>query len=142
MVLCKVYNKNMNAELEQFRVIVKEELKEELKTFNNEVFLPSFGKYTEEVVLPAIETANEELKSEIKETKDELNGRIGKLQSDTIDFVTRQINDAKGEIIRAVREERERDRVFKRTVVEILERHHLASAEEVDILRGLLNRPV
>ena len=132
----------MNGESEQLRWIIREEL----RVFNDEVFLPSFGKYTEEVVLPAIETAKEDLEKKFNERIDSVesgligvNNRIGKLQSDAIDFITRQINDAKGEIIRAIREERERDKLFKRTIVEILQRHNLADAGELDFLRGLLD---
>lgn len=117
-------------------------MKEELRTFNNDVLLPTFGKYTEEVVLPAIEASEQRLVEHIETTEQRLNVRIGKLQSDFIDFVTRQINDAKGEIILAIREQQARDRTFKQIIIGILERNKLADTEELEALRGLLNQVI
>lgn len=132
------YDNDMENEPEQLRII----LKEELRTFNGDVLLPTFGRYTEEVVLPAIEASEQRLGERIEASEQRLNVRIGKLQSDFIDFVTRQINDAKGEIIRAIREQQARDRTFKQIVIGILERNKLADTEELEALRGLLNQVV
>lgn len=122
---------------EETRAIVRDEtraiVRDELKTYHEETLLPTFGKYTEEIVLPAIQASEIRIKQEFKL-------EIGKLRSDLVDFVSRQISDARAEIIKEIRAERERNRVFQTTVMEILERHKLARPDEIQLLRGLLGQ--
>ncbi len=75
-------------ETKEFKTIIKEEL----QTCHKETLMPAFGAYTEQVVLPAIESVKVDLRQEMKL-------EIGKLRSEFIDFVTRQIQDAKGEMM-------------------------------------------
>jgi len=109
----------------------KDLLKEELQTYHEETLMPAFGAYTEQVVLPAIESVKVELRLEIKQ-------EIGKLRSEFIDFVTRQIQDAKVEILKEIREQKKNENMFRTTVIDILERNSLADSDELTLLRGLV----
>lgn len=105
-------------------------LKEELKTYHEDVLMPAFGEYTEQVVLPAIEESEKRMSQTTTQ-------QIGKLRSDLIDFVSRNNEEVKMEIIREIRARKERHRVFYATIVEILERNHLATSAEVELLKGI-----
>lgn len=78
-------------DVKQIRSAFKAELRAELKTYHKETLLPAFGTYTEDIVLPAIVESERNIKKE-----------IGKLRSDLIDFVARQIREAKVEIIKEI----------------------------------------
>jgi len=120
-------------DLQQIRGIVREEVKDELKVYTEETLLPTFGKYTEEVILPAIQASEERMIQHMDHT-------IGKLRSDLIDYVSRQIGDAKAEIIKEIRAARERDRIFRTTVLGILERNQLARPDEINLLRDIIRQ--
>ena len=110
---------------------IRDVVKEELKTYHEETLLPAFGKYTEEVVLPAIEASEQRIRQD-----------IGKLRSDLIDYVSRQIGGAKAEIIKEIRAERDRERIFRTTILGILERNQLARPDEIQLLRDIIKQGI
>ena len=52
------------------------------------------------------------------------------------------MGDAKAEIIKEIRAAREKDRVFKATVIEILQRSKLAHPHELALLRDLIDQRI
>lgn len=67
-----------------------------------------------------------------------LDKKIGKLRSDLIDHVTRQVGDAKDELKKVIKTDREKHKLFDLKVLNIFERNKLIDAEEVSVLKELL----
>lgn len=63
---------------------------------------------------------------------------IGKLRSDMIDYVGRTVENAKGEIIRAIKTDRERQKLLDTKILFILGRNKLARPEEIEAMQELL----
>lgn len=64
--------------------------------------------------------------------------KIGKLRSDFIDHVTRQVGDAKDEIKKTIKTDREKHKLFDLKVLNIFERNKLANSEEIAVLKELV----
>lgn len=69
---------------------------------------------------------------------DKVEGQIGKLRSDLIDHVERTANNAKGDIIKTIKSDREKHTLFHLKVLNIFERNNLVQPEEVDALKELV----
>mgnify|MGYP001566690317 CR=1 FL=1 len=76
--------------------------------------------------------------NKVDERVNKVDGQIGKLRSEMIDHVTRTVNNAKGDLVKEIRTERERAKLFDTRVLTILERNHLVQPEEVLVLRELV----
>lgn len=85
------------------------------------VTLGTLLEYTDEFLIPKMGEMMDEKMDE----------KIGKLRSDLIDHVDRQIEKAKSEIIAAINKRHEQYRLAFEKIMAILQRSNLAAAEEV-----------
>lgn len=122
-------------DIKQIRTVVKEEIKDGLKTYTDEVLMPAFGQYTEEVVLPAIASQFSEFKSKVSDFVDK---RVLRAQEQITGALGKQLQEAKQEIIKEVKTDRERHKLFNLKVLHIFERSKIAQPEEVAAMRELV----
>ncbi|KKU12624.1 MAG: hypothetical protein UX17_C0043G0002 [Parcubacteria group bacterium GW2011_GWC2_45_7] len=76
-------------DIQQIRTVMKEEL----KTHTDEVLMPAFGQYTEDVVLPAVETQFSGFKDEITDVVDK---RVLRAQDEITKALGKQMQEMKG----------------------------------------------
>lgn len=63
--------------------------------------------------------------------------QIGTLRSNVIDHVTRRVEYAKDEVVKTVKTDRERHKLFHERILNIFERNKLARPEEIEMLKDL-----
>jgi len=95
------------------------------KEENKPVTIEDLGKFTEQVLLPAIHSL-------IKEED-------GKLRHELKDYIDEKLADTKGDIIYYIKhgKEREKDKKWKEKATEIFENNKLAAPQELQKLKGL-----
>ena len=64
--------------------------------------------------------------------------KIGKLRSQVIDHVSRQVGDAKDELKKTIKTDREKRKLFDLKILSIFERSKLADPEEIAALKELV----
>ena len=84
-------------DIKQIRAVVKEEIKDGLKIHTDEVLMPAFGQYTEEVVLPAIAGQFSEFKSEVSDLIDK---SVLHAQDEITKAIGKQIKESKDELVK------------------------------------------
>lgn len=113
---------------------------------NKFVTIEDLGKFTEQVLLPAIKTIVEDsfkgeafkaaFRTEFKKSYAE---ESGKLKHELKDYIDEKLSNTKGDIIYYIKngKERERDKNWKDRATEIFENNKLAEPQELQELRGL-----
>lgn len=108
--------------------LTKKDLREEL------------GEFTEQVLLPAVERIIDERVPRIIDERVPriIDQKIGAHRDQMIDYIDRRLSSATGEIVAAIRGDRERDRVFKTKLVDLLKRRQLLDEHELLIFQELI----
>lgn len=86
------------------------------------------GKFTEEVILPAVENIMDQ----------KLDSKLGKFNHEMKNHIDSKLTETKGDIISFMKGDQERDKNWKYKIINILKREKLAKPEEVKILSNLI----
>lgn len=102
-------------------------LKEVVPEIIKEVMPAILGEYTEEVVLPAVREI----------VKDEVQKEIGEFRTEIKDYMDGKLNSLRGDLISVMKGEHDRDRSWKKKILDIIKRNKLAPDDEIDLLGEL-----
>ncbi|MFH0956147.1 MAG: hypothetical protein V1801_02980 [Candidatus Falkowbacteria bacterium] len=86
------------------------------------------GKFTEEVILPAVENIVDQ----------KLDSKFGKHTHEMKSYIDSKLAETKGDIISFMQGDQERDKNWKYKIINILKREKLAKPEEIKILANLI----
>jgi len=86
------------------------------------------GKFTEEVILPAVENIVEQ----------KLDSKLGQHTHEMKSYMDSKLAETKGDIISFIKGDQDRDKNWKNKIINILKREKLAKPAEIKILANLI----
>lgn len=108
---------------------------------NQPVTFEILGKFTEEVLLPAVKTIVEDsFKSEIfkTEVKKIVTEDNAKLKYELKDYIDSKLAETKGDIMSCINRNKKSDKNWKLKTVEVLKNNKLAKSHELQALGELI----